>query len=99
MIFKVNPGCDVPVDYYFTHQTSTSRDDMERMLIGRGSSHKVVCEVVQVDSMLCWEFVSCAYDIGFGLFMLNNDGKRIEVVCNNYYVQLFVPWLLHSGAN
>ena len=66
---------------------------MERVVIGRGSSHKAVCEVVQVDSMICWEFVSCNYDIGFGLFMLNSEEKRIEVVC--LYVSHTQKWYVY----
>ena len=54
---------------------------MERVLISRGSSHKVVCEIAEVESLLVWEFVSSDYDISFGVTLLTNDGKKIEVVC------------------
>ena len=53
---------------------------MERVLIGRGSSHKVFCEAIEVESMLIWEFVTSDYDISFGVSLLTEDGKKIEVV-------------------
>ncbi len=85
---KINPGYDVPVEFYFTNQTNISRDEMERVVIGRGSSHKVVCEITEAESILAWEFVSSDYDVGFGVTLLTEDGKRLEVVC----LHIFFPF-------
>lgn len=32
---------DVPEKYYLSNQKEASKDDMERIVVGRGSSHKV----------------------------------------------------------
>ena len=53
---------------------------MQRVLVSRGSSHKITFEVEQEQSVLVWEFVSSSYDIGFGVFLLK-DGQKHEVVC------------------
>ena len=42
---QINPGCDVPEKYYLTNQTETSREEMERVVVGRGSSHEVEYQV------------------------------------------------------
>lgn len=69
----------MPMEYYFTNQTSTKREEMDRVVIGRGSSHKIVYETTD-ESLLMWEFVSSDYDISFGVTLLTEDGKKIEVV-------------------
>ena len=69
----------MPTEYYLTNQTTASADEMERIIINRGSSHKLKFDVVEVDSMLMWEFVSTDYDINFGVSHLNN-GRKVEVV-------------------
>lgn len=48
-------------------------------MIGRGSSHKVFCDVTEVESLLVWEFVSSDYDISFEVSLLIN-GEKHEVV-------------------
>ena len=76
---QINPGRDVPPEYYFTNQTATSHEEMERVVVGRASSHKLTFNVIEVDSLLIWEFVSTDYDIGFGISLLTDKGKQ-EVV-------------------
>lgn len=51
---------------------------MDRVLVGRASSHKLTYEVVE-GSILMWEFVSLEYDIGFSIFLMV-DGQK-EKVC------------------
>ena len=52
---------------------------MERIVIGRGSSHKLKFDVVEADSTLVWEFVSTDYDISFGVLLKGVEEKQ-EVV-------------------
>ena len=39
----IHSGGDVPEKYYFTNQKEASKEDMKRVVVGRGSSHKVSC--------------------------------------------------------
>lgn len=73
----------MPTEYYLTNQTTASTDEMEKIIIARGSSHKLKFDVVEVDSILLWEFVSVDYDISFGVFLLDGDGRKVEVVRPN----------------
>jgi hypothetical protein len=66
----------VPAKYYFTN---VAVDEMERILIGRGSSHKLKFDVAEVGSTLLWEFVSTDYDISFGVLLLHGEEKQ-EIV-------------------
>ncbi len=70
----INVGRDVPPKYYRTNQTATSKEDMERVMVGRGSSHKAHYEVEDVGSTLQWEFFSTGYDISFGLSVKKRNG-------------------------
>lgn len=69
----------MPPRYYLTNQTSTSHDEMEKVVVSRGSSHKLTFDVMEAGSLLVWEFVSTDHDIGFGVFFLG-EGKKEEVV-------------------
>ena len=71
-----------------TNLTETDRDSMERVIVGRGSSHKVTLEVDKTSSVIQWEFVSSEYDIAFGVYHKREEGKgkkiKIEMVmCKN----------------
>lgn len=61
----VKLGCDVPEKYYLINRTETSREEMMKVVVGRGSSHKECIEVVEVGSTLQWEFFTANYDIAF----------------------------------
>ena len=76
----------MPPKYYFTNQTSTNHEDMERVVVSRAHSHTLTFDVVEVNSLLTWEFVSTDYDIGFGVFLTKNGKKEVMVwvikLCN-----------------
>ena len=63
-----------------TNLTETSRDDMEKVVVGRGSAHKVTLQVDETGSVIQWEFVSSEYDIGFGIYhqVMEDKGKKIK---------------------
>ena len=67
-----------------TNMTETSRDEMERVVVGRGSSHKVTLEVDKSGSVIQWEFVSTEFDIAFGIYHKpdgkNGKANKIELV-------------------
>ena len=60
MILQINPGYDIPPEYYLTNLTETSRDEMERVIVRRGSKHKIQCQVEEHRSLLryVWCFIS-----------------------------------------
>ena len=81
---QINPGGDIPHEYYLTNLTVHKKENMERTVIGRGRVHLVTVEVTSAQSLLKWEFMSVDYDIGFGIYY-EVDGIKQEVVrrcCN-----------------
>ena len=42
---QINPGGEIPETYYLTNQTEASREEMERVVVRRGSSHEVEYQV------------------------------------------------------
>ena len=75
------PGRDVHPKYYLTNQTKTSMEDMERVVVRRGASHKVQCEVTDVRSTLRWEFFTTGYDIAFGISIKKKEeDKKCNIV-------------------
>lgn len=89
----IRPGRDVPPKYYLTNQTETSKDQMDRVMIGRGSTHKVQCEVMEEGSTLQWEFFSTDYDISFGVYLKKkagaDGGKEVIRATSRTESQLF----------
>ena len=77
---QINHGGDIPEKYYLTNLTETSREEMERVVIGRGSAHKVTLEVDKSGSIIQWEFVTSGYDIAFGIYhqIKEDKGKKIK---------------------
>ena len=51
-----------------TNLTETSREEMERVVIGRGGTCEVEFHISRPRTVLSWEFVSIDYDISFGWF-------------------------------
>ena len=62
---------------------------MERVVIGRLSTHKVTLEVDKCGSIIQWEFVSSQHDIAFGIYQQaeKQSGKKNknELVCYHVY--------------
>ena len=75
---QINQGGDIPEKYYMTNLTSTDRESMERVVIGRRSTHKVTLEVNKCGSIIQWEFISSQHDIAFGIFQQaeKQNGKK-----------------------
>lgn len=77
----------MPERFYMTNLTETDRSSMERVVVGRGSAHKVRLDVDKSSSVIQWEFISSQYDIGFGVYHKREEenGKRnkVELVCLN----------------
>ena len=51
---------------------------MERVIVGRRSTHKVTLEVDKCGSIIQWEFVSSQHDIAFGIYQQveKQNGKK-----------------------
>ena len=69
------------MEYYFINQTDTSRDEMQKVTVGRAATHKLTYQVDEVGNVLTWEFVTSSFDIGFGVFFVDKDGQKHAVVC------------------
>ena len=91
---QINQGGDIPEKYYMTNLTSTDRESMERVVIGRRSTHKVTLEVDKCGSIIQWEFISSQHDIAFGIFQQaekqNGKKNKNELVG---YISHIIPWL------
>lgn len=74
----ISPGRDVPPKYYLTNQTETTRDKMDRIVIGRGSTHRQKFVVEGVGNTLQWEFFSTDYDIAFGVYLQKTGAEKTE---------------------
>ena len=70
---------------------------MERVVIGRRSTHKITLEVDKCGSIIQWEFVSSQYDIAFGIYQLaekqtrkkhNNELVCYRSLCHSLYPHL-----------
>jgi hypothetical protein len=88
-LLQINQGGDIPEKYYMTNLTSTDRESMERVVIGRRSTHKVTLEVDKCGSVIQWEFVSSQHDIAFGIYQQaekqNGKKNKSELVRYQHY--------------
>ena len=78
----IQHGGDVDPKYYLSNRTETSREEMERVVVGRGSSHRVRHEIAEVGSILQWEFFTTDFDIAFELSVVKTEvgGKERHVI-------------------
>ena len=89
----IQHGGDVDPKYYLTNRMETSREEMERVVVGRGSSHKVRHEVAEVGSTLQWEFCSTDYDISFELSLVttkaedHSEKKDRQILVRRHFLQ------------
>lgn len=92
---QINQGGDIPEKYYMTNLTSTDRESMERVVIGRCSTHKVTLEVDKCGSIIQWEFVSSQHDIAFGIYQQvgkqNGKKNKSELVCYHICQSFYWP--------
>ena len=75
-LLQINPGYDVPPEYYLTNLTETDKEEMDRVIVGRGGSCELEYEVESDGSILRWEFISTCHDIGYGWFHRQHSTKK-----------------------
>ena len=99
---QLNPGGDVPPEYYLTNQTETDRQEMDRVVVGRGGSCELEYEVAAEGSLVRWEFVSTSYDISFGLFYKESSAAKkkpkpvpvvSETLCSSTQMMILLLYL------
>ncbi|KAL5479687.1 hypothetical protein EMCRGX_G023244 [Ephydatia muelleri] len=73
----INMGGDVPPEYYLTNSTQTNKEDMERLVVSRGSSHNLEFPVEIPGTSIRWELITIDHDIGFGWF------QKFEAAAND----------------
>ena len=67
---------------------------MERVVVGRGSSHKVRHEVAEVGCTLQWEFFTTDYDIAFELSVIVKTKSAGKAVATS-----LVPCIHFGGSD
>jgi hypothetical protein len=77
----INPGGDIPEESYLSNLMESNKEEMERVVVGRGSSHLISHHVDTPGSVLRWDFMSTDHDISYGWYLKSEDGKKdVEVV-------------------
>ena len=81
-VTQLNPGCDIPEQYYLTNLTTTSREEMRRLEVGSGAQHELRMDVHETESVLVWEFLTTSFDISFGVYYEDSSrqAKKEELV-------------------
>ena len=49
---QINPGGDIPEEYYLSNLMESNKEEMERVVVGRGSSHLISHHVDTPGSIL-----------------------------------------------
>lgn len=52
LLLQLNWGGDIPEELFLTNLTETSKEDMEKVLVGRGSTHRVEVEVEEPGTVI-----------------------------------------------
>ncbi|XP_075289629.1 SEC14-like protein 2 isoform X2 [Opisthocomus hoazin] len=71
---KINYGGDVPQHYYVRDQLAQQYE--HSVVVNRGSSHQVECEILFPGCVLRWQFRSEGADVGFGVYLKTKIGER-----------------------
>ncbi len=74
---QINPGRDVPPEYYLTNLTETDKDEMDRVVIGRGGACELQYDVEVEGSLINWEFISTDFDVSYGLHHKTSTQSKI----------------------
>ena len=61
-----------------TNLTETSREEMERVIIGRGGTCELEFHISHPRTVLSWEFVSVDYDVSFGWYLKEAKRKKLK---------------------
>ncbi|XP_064392024.1 SEC14-like protein 3 isoform X2 [Halichondria panicea] len=72
----INHAGDVPPEYFLTNQTETDREEMDRVVVGRGGCCELEYQVELEGSLIRWEFISTGYNISYGLFYRDDSSKK-----------------------
>ncbi|XP_064392019.1 SEC14-like protein 2 isoform X1 [Halichondria panicea] len=72
----LNPGCDVPPEYYLTNQTETEKEEMDRVVVGRGGCCELEYQVELEGSLIRWEFISTCYNISYSILYKDSEAKQ-----------------------
>jgi hypothetical protein len=75
----INPGGDIPEEYYLMNLMEKEKNEMEKVTVARGSTHLLPFQVEKPGSILKWEFMSTDHDIGYGWSRKQEEGEK-EVV-------------------
>ncbi|XP_061458423.1 SEC14-like protein 2 [Rhineura floridana] len=92
---KLTYGGDIPKKYYVQDQLKQQYE--HSVVVNRGSSQQVECEILFPGCVLRWQFMSDGADIGFGIFLKTKVRERqrasemAEVRPNERYNAHLVP--------
>jgi len=75
---KICMGGEVPRSYYLTKKPQPS-DNMESVVVSRGSKKKLEFNIQETNSVLKWEFFSEDGDIGFHIYYVDGD-EKVDVI-------------------
>ncbi len=86
MCVQINRGFDVPPEYYLTNQTETEREEMDRVVVGRGGCCELQYQVELEGSLINWEFVSTDYDVSYSIQYMSTESKQSNTEVVRTYV-------------
>ena len=88
---QINQGSDVPHKYYMTE---ASRDQMERVVIGRRETCELEYQIEQPGTVLRWEFVTIDHSISFGWLLKEAKRKSSNAssVVSTQLTKIAVSW-------
>ena len=61
-----------------TNLTETSRNEMERVVIGRGGTCELEFHISLPRTVLSWEFISVDYDVSFGWYLKELEKRKLK---------------------
>ncbi|XP_046460982.1 SEC14-like protein 2 isoform X2 [Daphnia pulex] len=73
-------GEEVPQSYYLAKVKPTPKDYMISLDVPKRKKIKFEHEITQVNSILRWEFMTEDCDIGFSVYYMEDDGKRVDLM-------------------
>ena len=71
-MMQITQGGDIPQKYYMTE---ASRDEKERIVVGRRETCGLEFHIEQPGTVLRWEFITVDHSIGFG-WQLRGAGRK-----------------------
>ena len=74
---QITQGGDIPQKYYLT-EAMASRDQMERVVVGRRETCELGYQIDQPRTVLRWEFVTVDHSIGFAWYLQGDKKKSVN---------------------